>query len=203
MAFLTFKDLIKSNRYIILGDENIFLLNGEEYSQLANSNTQEVLKSASRISKNKIVKIIVKKWSKEIHLFDIENKQVLKIKFESRDLRNRFLKGFHDLSLENTQTTSRLNPLLAIILMLVSYGFLWAGTKNDISELNPEGIKFRIPYNIVQVFHQLTLNIGQQKMLIVGIILTCIFFYLIFKPELFKLTENKLIYTKTSNQNLI
>lgn len=85
------------------------------------------------------------------------------------------------LKREAYRRKSYMTPYLSILVMLGIFGFIWAGTRADVDDIDPEGIEMQLAYGVVYVLKYIVMLIGQLGTLLVGLLLTCWFCWIIYK----------------------
>lgn len=76
---------------------------------------------------------------------------------------------------------SYMSPYLSLIVMLGIFAFIWAGTRADPADIDPEGISFQMAYGVVYVLKYIVMFIGQLATLLLGIALSLWFIWIMYK----------------------
>ena len=200
MKHLLFEVANKEIQYVIVNDEKVYLLNEKEYVSLKDSDQYELLNELDYIAKENISKLTTSKSKRVVRVFDFKNSQLLELNFLSIPLRKKFIKAFPNFEKEFDDSKKRIRPILALIMMLFTYSFIWAGTRPSPDDINPEGIRWNLAYLNVKFLEWLNSYIGQQLILVIGFILLILLLYLIFRPELWNLLKPKLSYINPINK---
>ena len=198
MKYLLFKLTNKDISYAIVSAEVLYLLNDSEYVLLKDSGNQEILKKVNQIKKEQILKLIATKNKREVTIYGLKDNELLKLNFEVISSLKRFIGAFPKFKKEIDESKTRIHPINALLVMLFTYSFIWAGTRPISTDINPEGIRWRIAYLNVKFLEWLNSLIGQTLILIIGIILLFILLYFIFRPELWNLFRQKVKYSNTT-----
>lgn len=197
MKYLLFNVVDNDIQYVIVSTEVIYLINEKEYALLKDSENFQTIKGFKNIVKEKISKLSTLKGNTTVNLIDSQNNELLTLDFASISLRKKFIKAFPDFHRKTDNSKKRIKPINALVVMLFAYSFIWAGTRPNSADINPEGIRWRLAYLNVQLLEWLNIQIGQKSILIIGLILLLTLLYLIFKPELWYLFTKELIYSNT------
>lgn len=194
MKYLLFKLTNEDTQYIIVSLEMLYLLNKQEYSVLIDSDSREILKEANQIAREQLSSFITSKREKEVKLFDLKGHEIQRLHFESKYTLKKFVNTFSEFKRDTNSSKARIRPIPALLAMLFTYSFIWAGTRPSPTDINPEGIRWRIAYLNVKFLEWLNAFIGQEQILGIGIILLIILLYLIFRPELWSLFAQEVKY---------
>jgi len=197
MRYLLFKLKNKKTPYLLVSPKVLYLLEATAYSLWKETDNQEILKEGKQIEREQILKLIATKKNKEVQLFNLEEKELLRLNFEKASILKAFLKALPELRKIKKKSVSRIKPLNALLVMLCSYSFIWAGTRPSDLDLNPEGIRWKIAYRTVEFLAWLNGIVGQKILLIMGILFLLILLYFIFRPELDDLFGNSIEYSNT------
>ena len=198
MKYLLFKLVNKNISYAIVSSKVLYLLNDSEYVLLKDSDNQEILKEVNQIKKEQILKLIATKNKREVTIYDLKDHELLKLNFEVLSSLKRFIGAFPEFKREIDESKARINPMNALLVMLFTYSFIWAGTRPTSADINPEGISLRIAYLNVKFLEWLNNLIGQKLILIIGIILLFTLLYFVFRPEIWNFFGQKVKYSNTA-----
>ena len=144
MKYLLFKLVNKDIKYAIVTPNVLYLLNDSEYALLNDSGNKEILKEVIQIKKEQILNLIATKGKEDVKVYDLEDNELFKLNFEAISIRKQFIDAFPDFEKEIDATKTRINPITALLGMLFTYSFIWAGTRPTSIDINPEGIRWRI-----------------------------------------------------------
>ncbi|MEM7105232.1 MAG: hypothetical protein AAF502_18990 [Bacteroidota bacterium] len=193
MEHLFFKLLNKDIQCVIVSKEVLYMLTDKEYAQFKESPKLEVLKKFTHVKKEEISSITTLKGKTEVSIFDLNHTEVFRLNFESTSMRKQFIHAFPNF--KKQLDISRIHPFIAFILILITYSFIWAGTRPTPDDINPEGIRLKLASLTVWFLEWLNSLIGQQLILYIGITLILILLYFIFRPELWNLFGRRLKYS--------
>lgn len=198
MKYLVFKLINNEISFAIVSPKRLYLLTNLEYALLKDSANQAILKEVKQINKEQILKLITTRKEKEITLYDLLEHEILKLKFESISKRRQFISSFPKFRRNIDKSKARIHPINALLVMLFTYSFIWAGTRPTSADINPDGIRWRLAYWNVQFLEWLNNFIGQKLLLSIGLVLFLTLLYWIFRPEIWALLERKLSYINTT-----
>lgn len=198
MKYLLFKVLDKNIQYVIVSKERLYLLNDIEYARFSDAQRLETLNEFNNIEKEQISLLTTLKGETGVRFFDLKNGEILKLEFSSISMRKQFIDAFPNFKRKIDDSKPRMKPLTALILMLFTYSFIWAGTRPTSADINPEGIRWRLAYLNVRFLEWLNSLIGQKLILIIGITLILTLLYFIFRPELWNLFRQEVQYSNTT-----
>jgi hypothetical protein len=195
MKLLLFKLMNPDVQYAAVSEETCYLLTEAEHNMLSHSGDKDVLKETRQIRKDRIESVLVKRGSKEVRLYDFKGAEVVKLDFESIGTRRKFIGTFPAMERALNSSKTRIKPINALLVMLVGYAFIWAGTRQTVEDIDPEGIRWRIAYWTVQFLEWLNGLIGQKLLLTIGLVLILALLYSIFRPELWNIFGRTMKYS--------
>ena len=195
MKHLLFKLKNQDIQYVIVSTEKLYFLNTEEYGLLKNAADPEVIKDFNYLALERISKLTSSKRKTVVSVYDLNGKKNFELDFESISLRKKFIRAFPGFNRVADRSKTRIRPIAALVLMLFTYSFIWAGTRPSPEDIAPEGIRWRLAYLNVKFLEWLNSLIGQSGIMILGICLLVLLIYLVFKPELWLLFSHKLEYS--------
>lgn len=195
MEYLLFKVINNDIQYAIVSPKMIYLINEKEYALLKDSGDYQILNEFKHIAKEKISKFTTSKGKTVVTIFDHNNIELYRLNFSSIALRKKFTGAFPDFRREIVDSKNRINPIIALALMLITYSFIWAGTRPNPADINPEGIRWKPAYWNVRFLEWLNSQIGQKLILAIGLILLLSLLYLIFRPELWNSFSRQQVYS--------
>lgn len=200
MKYLLFKLANEDIPCVIVSLEMLYLLNKQEYGLIVDSDRQEFLKEVNQIARGQLSSFMTSKRKKEVKLFDLQGHEIQRLHFESIYTLKKFVSAFPEFKRDPLSSNARIRPIPALLAMLFTYSFIWAGTRPYPTDINPEGIRWRIAYLNVQFLEWLNALIGQKQILGIGIILLIILLYLVFRPEISSLFAQEMKYTNVNTR---
>lgn len=200
MKYLLFKVTNEDTPYVIVSPEMLYLLNNQEYNVMIDSDDREILKEVDQIVRGQLSHFIISKRKREVKIFDLKGHEIQKLHFESIYTLKKFVSAFPEFKRDTFSSKARIRPIPALLAMLFTYSFIWAGTRPYPTDINPEGIRWRIAYLNVQFLEWLNALIGQKQILGIGIILLIILLYLVFRPEISSLFAQEMKYTNVNTR---
>ncbi|MBR9922817.1 MAG: hypothetical protein GYB31_18475 [Bacteroidetes bacterium] len=193
MKYLHFNIIGEPCRHVVVAEEHLYLLDGQEYKALVESKDPDVLKQGLQMEKSRIGSMELNKKSREIVLLDYEGLVLERFQLSTRAQLKPFVRSF-DGFVRQTSSSKRIRPMTALLFMGITYSFIWAGTRPESADINPEGIRLRLAYFVVQFMEWLNGIIGQELILAIGLFLLLVLVYLVFRPEIGRMVGNERVY---------
>lgn len=200
MKYQLFNILNEVTPYLLVGNEHLYLLSEIEYNLLQKVGTIEALEEVKKIPINQVARISAARKEKEIRGFDSAGNELIKFKFSSLSLSRKFLKSLPVFEKSKQGFNPPIKAFNALLLLLFSYSFIWAGTRVDVQDIDPEGVRLNIVRWQLELLKFLNDSLGQSLLLLFGLLLLFSLIYFIFKPQIEYLFAYKTEYINMDNK---
>ncbi len=197
-GYLHFEVLDSDCPHAIVGGGTLYLLDEQSYRVFAASKNRGELTGLHQIEFKHIAMLEVDMKSRVVSIFSLHKAELAELQFPTRSHLKQFITRFSGFEKEVEASSKRIKPMSALLFMLFTYAFLWAGTRPTPADIHPEKIRLRVAALVVRLMQWLEGIIGQQGILIAGVLLTGLFLYLVFRPELSRLRSQRVVYVNTA-----